>query len=73
VARIQILELPDIVEGESVTTPFVLVVDQLDTDDVRDYQGDVVLSRGEQVDSDALKAATGAAGVIVHPGTLDVA
>lgn len=72
-ARIQILQLPSIVDGENVTTPFAIVIDQVDATTVETYAGDVVRSTPELVDHDAIKAATGAVGVIAHTGTLDVA
>lgn len=73
-ARIQILELPTIVEGESVATPFVVVVDQVEvTAEIEAYDGTAIAHTVEPVDADAIKAATGAVGVIVHTGTLDVA
>lgn len=73
-ARIQILELPTIFEGDSETTPFVLVIDQVETDgEVRAYSGDIVTAQREEINATVMKEATGAVGVIVHTGTLDVA
>ncbi|WP_413600837.1 hypothetical protein [Curtobacterium sp. Curtsp57] len=73
-ARIQVLELPAIVEGESATTPFAIVIDQLEVEnEVHSYAGDIVHATTEAVDADAIKAATGAVGVVMHTGTLDVA
>jgi hypothetical protein len=73
-ARIQILELPAIVEGENATTPFVLVIDQVEVEnEVRSYDDRMVREFREPILVDDIKAATGAVGVIVHTGTLDVA
>lgn len=73
-ARIQVLELPSQVVGEIVRTPFVIVVDQVEVvADVEAYDGTAIRHTVEPVDADAIKAATGAEGVIVHTGTLDVA
>jgi hypothetical protein len=72
-ARIQILELPSDVVGEAVHTPFAIVIDQVEASAVETYAGEVVRSTSEPIDHDAIKAATGAVGVIVHTGTLDVA
>jgi len=73
-ARIQVLELPAIVEGESVTTPFVVVVDRVEVvAEVQAFEGTALRHTQEPIDAVAIKAATGAVGVIVHTGTLDVA
>lgn len=73
-ARIQVLELPAIVEGENVTTPFVIVVDQVETDgEIRAYAGNLRTAQREEINAEAMKQATGAVGVLVHIGTLDVA
>lgn len=70
-ARIQILELPTEVAGEYVRTPFVIIIDQVEVK-AKVESLDAQLLR-ETIDTDAIKAATGAEGVIVHTGTLDVA
>lgn len=73
-ARIQVLELPSKVDGENVETPFVIVVDQVEVvAEVQSYGGDTLRHTQEPIDADAIKRATGALGVIVHTGTLDVA
>jgi hypothetical protein len=73
-ARIQVLELPTKVVGEYAETPFVIVVDQVEvTAEVEAHDGTVLRHTVEPVDAAAIKDATGAVGVLVHTGTLDVA
>ncbi|WP_199552792.1 hypothetical protein [Streptomyces sp. N35] len=61
-ARIQILELPAEHHGDDFTTPFILVIDEYE------------YGTGKPIDDlPGLKDATGARGVIVTAGRLDVA
>jgi hypothetical protein len=72
-ARIQVLELPSKVDGENVETPFVIVVDQVEVEnEVRSLDERLVREFREPILVDDINAATGAVGVIVHTGTLDV-
>lgn len=57
--RLQILELPSIVVGENVQTPFVLVFD-----------GDVDAIKGDTAFK--IKQETGATGVIVSPVPIEI-
>ncbi|MBF4603750.1 hypothetical protein [Curtobacterium sp. VKM Ac-2884] len=73
-ARIQVLELPSDVVGEAVHTPFVIVVDQVEVEArVESVDEQLIHEIREPINADAIKAASGAVGVIVHTGTLDVA
>lgn len=67
-ARIQILELPVQVNGDDVETPFALIIDQVTDDDRSIDLGVVFDARSIEL----LKDATGARGVIVYDGTLDI-
>jgi hypothetical protein len=60
-ARIQIVPLPTIRDGELERTPFIIVMDQLDRDE--ESWTDETL--------DVLKATTGAALVLAHEATID--
>ncbi|WP_394254721.1 hypothetical protein [Pseudoclavibacter helvolus] len=76
-ARIQILELPADVVGEFVKTPFVLIVDRVETDEdgVRTYAETVVVPAQSEISDDQVKRLAeqiGAAGWITTSGTLDV-
>lgn len=71
-ARIQILELPSIVNGENVTTPIAIVIDQVDADEIRSQAGVVRTNLDSVVDIESVKEQTGAIGVLVTADTLDV-
>jgi hypothetical protein len=73
-ARIQILTLPSKTVGEHAEYPFAIVIDEVEvTAEVKAYEGTAIRHTVEPVDVEAIKAATGAVGVVVHTGTLDVA
>jgi len=76
-ARIQVLSLPSKTVGEDVEYPFAIVIDQVEHEDVTSVQGGpgglLAQVSTEFFDKDAIAAATGATGVIVANGTLDVA
>lgn len=74
-ARIQILELPTIVAGDLVKTPFALVIDQVETEDTASVQGDVVRTSAEITQAEASEFASrvGAVGAILVRCTLDIA
>lgn len=59
--RIQILELPTIVKGDDVTTPFAVVLDQLPPGTLLDDAG-----------RSRIQAQTGAVGVIGFDKTIEV-
>lgn len=69
-ARIQVLPLPSKTGGEY--TDFALVIDQVDTDEVRSGAGAVRTNLDAIVDIDSVKQQTGAVGVLVTSDTLDV-
>ncbi len=73
-ARIQILELPTIVAGDLVKTPFALVIDQVETEDTASFQDDVVRTSAEitQAEASELASRVGAVGAILVRCTLDV-
>lgn len=73
-ARIQILELPTIVAGDLVKTPFALVIDQVETEDTASFQDDVVRTSAEitQAEASELASRVGAIGAILVRCTLDV-
>lgn len=73
-ARIQILELPTIVAGDLVKTPFALVIDQVETEDTASFQDDVVRTSAEitQAEASELASRVGAVGAIVVRCTLDI-
>ncbi len=73
-ARIQILELPTIVAGDLVKTPFALVIDQVETEDTASFQDDVVRTSAESTQAEASELASrvGAVGAILVRCTLDV-
>lgn len=60
-ARIQIVPLPTIRNGDAERTPFIVVMDQLDLDG----------ERWTDQTLDILKATTGAALVLAHEATID--
>lgn len=74
-ARIQILELPSLVADELVMTPFALVIDQVETEQITTIQDDVITSAAEltQAEADQIAARIGAVGTILVRCTLDVA
>ncbi|OII10516.1 hypothetical protein BIU97_10335 [Curtobacterium sp. MCBA15_009] len=73
-ARIQILTLPSQEQGGFVNYPFALVIDQVEHDEIISHGGETVRAiETELFDKDAIVKATGATGVIVARGTLDVA
>lgn len=73
-ARIQILELPTIVAGDLVKTPFALVIDQVETEDTASFQDDVVRTSAEitQAEASELASRVGAVGAILVRCTLDI-
>lgn len=73
-ARIQILELPTIVAGDLVKTPFALVIDQVETEDTASFQDDVVRTSAEITPAEASELASrvGAVGAILVRCTLDI-
>ena len=73
-ARIQILELPTIVAGDLVKTPFALVIDQVETEDTASVQDDVVRTSAEitQAEASELASRVGAVGAILVRCTLDI-
>ncbi len=73
-ARIQILELPTIVAGNLVKTPFALVIDQVETEDTASFQDDVVRTSAEitQAEVSELASRVGAVGAILVRCTLDI-
>ncbi|TFD58047.1 hypothetical protein E3T43_07310 [Cryobacterium sp. Hh7] len=73
-ARIQILELPSEVVGEYVRTPFAIVIDQVETEQIPTSIHGVSSTEYSisRADSEGIKAATGAGGVILSTTTLDV-
>ncbi len=73
-ARIQILTLPSKTIGEVTDFPFAIVIDEIEHDDVTSVSGELLAQVStEFFDKDAIAEATGATGVIVANGTLDVA
>lgn len=73
-ARIQILELPTIVAGDLVKTPFALVIDQVETEDTASFPDDVVRTSAEitQAEASELASRVGAVGAILVRCTLDI-
>jgi hypothetical protein len=74
-ARIQILELPSEVVGEVVKTPFALVIDQVETEEISTFAEDVIRNTSEltQDEADTIARNIGAVGTILTRCTLDVA
>lgn len=75
-ARIQILELPTLVVGDTVSTPFALVIDQVESEEIVGIQGDVAfrtVAELTQHEADNLATRLGAVGAILVRCTLDVA
>lgn len=66
--------LPSKAVGEYADYPFAIVIDQVEHDEVNSVEGGLLAQVStEFFDKDAIVAATGATGVIVANGTLDVA
>lgn len=73
-ARIKILELPTQVLGDVVTTPFALIIDQVDTWNINALDGTPVRVHSEltQAEADVIAAQVGAVGAILTTCTLDI-
>lgn len=74
-ARIRILELPTKQVGEYYETPFALVIDKVEVEDIEVWQdGQRVRRLQEFTQAEGQEAARllGAVGAIVTPGTLDI-
>lgn len=73
-ARISILDLPTQVLGDAVSTPFVLVIDQVESESIEAFNGDTVAKMQEitPVEAAHWAAQAGAVGVILASGTLDI-
>ena len=72
-ARIQVLTLPSQEESGLTNYPFAIVIDQVEHNDITAGSGEIVRSVATELfDKDAIVAATGATGVIVAQGTLEV-
>ncbi|WP_424446452.1 hypothetical protein [Microbacterium sp. CH-015] len=74
-ARIQILELPTLVVGDAMSTPFALVIDQVEAGDIVSVQDDVIRTAADLTQDAAndFAARVGAVGAILTRYTLDVA
>lgn len=74
-ARIQILELPMEHVGDYSRTPFAVIIDQVESDEIQNFQSETVMGRSEVTQSLAKNIAdeVGAVGAIVSTGTIDVA
>lgn len=73
-ARIQIMELPALVVGEFIKTPFAIVIDQVESDSVEAIDGTVLrrLIALTQTEADLMAQRVGAEGAILAACTLDV-
>ena len=75
-ARIQVLELPTLVEGDRVTTPFALVIDQVGADVITAHgRGEPIRTALDITHEQAQQMAKqlGAVGAIVTAQTLEIA
>ena len=75
-ARIQILELPMVEVGEYMKTPFSIIIDQLDTEEMRTSTGVVfrtITSGPTQAEADKIAHDMGAVSAILFGCTLDLA
>ncbi|WIB25828.1 hypothetical protein [Curtobacterium sp. MCSS17_015] len=73
-ARIQVLTLPSKGAGDDVDYPFAIVIDEVEHERIANYEGDTVRTVATELfDTTAIVNSTGAVGVIVAAGTLDVA
>lgn len=59
--------------GDAAHTPFAIVIDQVDVDEIRSAAGVVRTNLDSVVDIESVKEQTGAVGVLVTSDTLDVA
>jgi hypothetical protein len=73
-ARIRILELPMEHVGEVSKTPFAIVIDQVDTEEVTSFDQHVVLKTSEltQDEADTMARNVGAVGAILTACTLEI-
>lgn len=74
-ARISILELPTQSVGEVYHTPFVLVIDQVESQGLETYSGDTIVKVDElnQAQADAWAEQAGAVAALLTNATLDIA
>jgi hypothetical protein len=77
-ARIQILELPSVIVGDNLETPFAIIIDQVEQGEApTSWSGESLAGKlGVEAynrAASAIKLATGARGVIATAGTLDIA
>ena len=75
-ARIQILELPMIEVDGVMTTPFSIIIDQVEAAEIRDSSGEVVKTYSTEVTQDRadyIAMKMGAISAIISSGTLDLA
>ncbi len=73
-ARIQVLTLSSQEQNGYTNYPFALVIDQVEHESINSAEGGVIAEVStEFFDKESIVKATGATGVIVANGTLDVA
>jgi len=73
-ARIQVLTLPSQEQSGLTNYPFAIVIDEVEHHEIVNHKGDTVRTVSTELfDKAAIAEATGATGVIVAAGTLDVA
>ena len=73
-ARIQILELPMQFLGDAGMAPFALVIDQMDSEALRDYNNDLLCTKTEisQAEADNMAKMIGAVGAIATSATINL-
>lgn len=79
-ARIQILELPSEQVGEFFSTPFVVIIDRLESEETLvTFEGTKIAAPSGMDEmtvitevAGQIKEATGAKGIIVYPGEIEV-
>jgi len=74
-ARIKVLELPSKVIGELIETPFALIIDQVEREELTTFDGDAVQVAFEltQAEADQIARSVGARGAVLTACTLDLA
>lgn len=71
--RIQILELPTVPDGDDYRTPFALIIDQVDVEEITTLGGEAVRSEHpEMAGVSRLAEQVGASGVLLTGETVEV-
>ena len=74
-ARIQVLELPMVEVGDVMTTPFSIIIDQVEHEDIETFGGVRVrrITELSQDEADSIAHSMGAVSAILASCTLDLA